>query len=146
MPTRRRHVVSYRSGLEQINAKHLEIEGVPYEYEVLRIPFLQPAKIRQYTPDFLLLRNGILVETKGVFATEDRQKHILIKEQHPLIDLRFVFSNPRSKIYKGSTTTHAMWAEKHGFLWAAKLIPQQWIDEPVNTKALKYIEQLRRKK
>lgn len=146
MPNQRRHVVSYRSGLEQINAEHLRVEGVPYEYEVLRIPFLQPAKMRQYTPDFLLLRNGILIETKGQFATEDRQKHILIREQHPLIDLRFVFSNPRAKIYKGATTTHAVWAEKHGFLWAAKLIPQAWIEESVNKKSLDYINKLRSKK
>ena len=61
-------------------------------YETQKIPFLQPEKKRSYTPDFWL-PNNIVVETKGFFTVQDRQKHIWIKEQYPKLDLRFVFSN-----------------------------------------------------
>ena len=33
------------------------------------------------------------------------------------------------KIYKGSKTSHADWAERHGFDWAHKKIPVEWFDE-----------------
>ena len=33
------------------------------------------------------------------------------------------------KISKQSKTTYGMWCEKHGFLYAAKVVPQEWIDE-----------------
>ncbi len=64
-----------------------------------------------------------MVETKGRFLTADRQKHILIKDQHPALDIRFVFSNPNTRISKQSKTTYAMWCETHGFLYAPKTIP-----------------------
>lgn len=85
-----------------------------------------------YTPDFVLA-NGIIVETKGRFITSDRQKHLMIKEQHPDLDIRFVFSNPNSKLYKGSKTTYADWCDKHGFKWAKEEIPLEWIKERKGT-------------
>ncbi|MBZ5882545.1 endonuclease I, partial [Escherichia coli] len=60
---------------------------------------------------------------------EDRQKHLLINAQHPELDIRFVFSNPKARISKTSQTTYADWCERHGFKYAAKVIPQEWIDE-----------------
>jgi hypothetical protein len=119
----------YRSGLERRIAEQLDTEGIEYEYESLKIPFLQPAKPRTYTPDFIL-PNGIIIETKGRFLTADRQKHILIKEQHPDLDIRFVFSNSKNRINKGSPTTYAMWCERYGFLYAVGFIPIQWLQEP----------------
>jgi hypothetical protein len=89
---------------------------------------VKPEKKAKYTPDFLL-PNGIIVETKGRFLTEDRQKHLLIQAQHPELDIRFVFSNSRARISKASSTTYAMWCEKHGFRYADKLIPQAWLME-----------------
>jgi len=47
----------------------------------------------------------IYIETKGRFLAKDRTKHILVQEQYPDIDLRFIFSNSRQKLYKGSSTT-----------------------------------------
>jgi hypothetical protein len=102
---------------------------VPVCYEQVSIPFVQPAQDRHYTPDFLLKHNGILIETKGVFDSADRKKHLLVKAQYPDLDIRFVFSNAYDKIYKGSKTSHAAWCEKHGFQWAHREIPQAWIDE-----------------
>ena len=69
------------------------------------------------------------METKGLLSPEDRKKHILIKKQFPHLDIRFVFSNPNQKLYKGSPTTYAMWCKKKGFLYAQKLTPFQWLRE-----------------
>jgi hypothetical protein len=125
----------YRSGLENLNARFLTEQGVDFKYETIKIPFVEPSKKRTYTPDFLL-PNGIFIETKGRFTTADRQKHLLIKEQYgDKYDIRFVFSSSSAPIYKGANTTCAMWAEKHGFKWASRSIPREWIKEKgkVNT-------------
>lgn len=117
-----------RSGLEEAICETLNKKGVAYEYETLKLKYTQPAKIRTYTPD-ILLPNGIVVELKGRFLSEDRAKHLLIKQQYPEMDLRFVFSNSRTKISKRSPTTYAMWAEKNGFQFADKEIPDAWLKE-----------------
>lgn len=109
-------------------SRELDALSVPYEYEKDKIAYQQPVKHRKYTPDFKL-PNGIYIETKGRFLTADRQKHLLIKEQHPDLDIRFVFSNSNSKISKGSPTSYADWCEKYGFLYADKSIPLEWIKE-----------------
>lgn len=120
----------FRSGLEELVAQQLEANNIPVKYEdpESKIKYEKPARNATYTPDFEL-PNGIIVETKGRFVTADRQKHILIKAQHPEKDIRFVFSNSRSRISKTSQTTYAMWCEKHGFLYADKLIPEAWLKE-----------------
>ena len=118
----------FRSGLEESVAAQLEAAGVPFEFEELVITYTRPARQSRYTPDFIL-GNGIIVETKGRFLTADRQKHLLVKEQHPEADIRFVFSNSRTTISKRSRTTYGMWCEKHGFKYADKAIPGQWLNE-----------------
>ena len=107
----------------------LTARGVSYRYEEVKVAYLKPASKHKYTPDFIL-PNGVVVETKGIFDLADRQKHLLVKAQHPALDIRFVFSRSKSPIRKGSPTTYAAWCSKHGFLFADKLIPQAWIDEP----------------
>lgn len=119
----------YRSGLEERNVAELTSKGVNFSYEKRKIEYDKPARKAKYTPDFELHDNGIIVETKGRFVTADRQKHLLVKEQHPHLDIRFVFSNPNQRISKTSKTTYAMWCEKHGFKFAKGSIPQVWIDE-----------------
>jgi hypothetical protein len=117
----------YRSGLEALIAEQLESLSIPVEYETFKITY-EVNESRKYTPDYLL-PNGIIIESKGRFVTADRKKHLLIKKQHPKIDIRFVFSNSKAKIAKGSFTTYAEWCKANGFLYADKLIPQEWIDE-----------------
>jgi len=119
---------SFRSGLEESILKDLAAVGVNDCYETIKIPYLVPETNRTYTPDFVL-PNGIIIESKGMFPTEDRQKMKLVKEQNPELDIRMVFSNPNAKIYKGSPTSHAKWCETHGFKWAKKTIPLEWIQE-----------------
>jgi len=125
----RQHKASpYRSGLEDKIAAQLERAGVAFSYEVDKIKYTKPASNHTYTPDWKL-PNGIFIESKGLFSADDRKKHLLVKEQHPDIDIRFVFSNSKTKICKGSKTTYAAWCMKNGFLFADKLIPEAWIKE-----------------
>lgn len=118
----------YRSGLEEAVAADLASRGVVAEYEKKRIEYLVPEKKRRYTPDFEL-PNGIFVETKGRFVTADRTKHLDIRASRPELDIRFVFTNPNARISKTSKTTYANWCDKHGFLWAKKVVPDEWLHE-----------------
>lgn len=120
----------FRSGLEEQVAAQLERLGIPVAFESIKIGYSVPERKARYTPDFPL-PNGIIIETKGRFLTADRQKHLLIKKQHPELDIRFVFSNSKAKISKTSNTTYADWCRKHGFQFADKLIPLGWVKEPL---------------
>jgi len=50
-----------------------------------------------------------------------------VKKQWPKMDIRFVFQNANNKLNKRSKTTYAQWADKHGFPWAHKRIPEEWL-------------------
>ena len=127
---------SWRSGLEGKVGAELEARGVKVYYEVVVVSYEKPAQKSRYTADFFL-PNGIIIETKGWFVTADRKKHKLIKEQHPNLDIRFVFSNPNAKIGKLSKTTYAKWCDDNGFKWAKASIPDEWLDEPTDRLRLK---------
>ena len=118
----------YRSGLEDKISDQLKEAGVTFEYETFKIKYTVPETLHTYTPDFIL-PNGIIVESKGRFVVADRKKHLYVQKQHPDLDIRFVFSNSKAKISKGSKTTYANWCNKNGFLFADKLIPEEWINE-----------------
>ena len=117
--------MAFRSGLEERVADLMCELGVKYEYESTKVPYIIQ---HIYTPDFLL-PNGIYLECKGYWEPEDRRKIKNVKEQHPELDIRFVFSNSRSRISKKSETTYAMWSEKYGFKFADKHIPLEWLNE-----------------
>ena len=121
----------YRSGLEERTAKYLRSLKVKFTYEKMKIKW-QDLRYRTYTPDFVL-DNGIIIETKGRFIPSDRSKHLRIREQHPDLDIRFIFSNPNARLYKGSKSTYASWCEKYGFKYAKEKIPVEWIKERKGT-------------
>ena len=121
----------HRSGLEDKVSDELKSRGIDGEYEKHQIQYTKPATNHTYKPDFRL-PNGIFVETKGRFTLEDRKKHLLIKQQKPELDIRFVFQNPNAKLTKKSKTTYGMWADKNGFKWSNKDIPDEWINEEPN--------------
>ena len=118
----------FRSGLEKALSKQLEEAGLEIRYEEMEIAYTEPATKHTYTPDFVL-PNDIIIESKGRFLLEDRKKHLLVKAQHPELDIRFVFSRSATPIYKGSPTTYAKWCEKNGFKYADKRIPVEWLTE-----------------
>jgi hypothetical protein len=119
----------FKSGLEEKVAEQLEKVGLRVAYEEKIIPYTIPETPHKYHADFEL-PSGIIIETKGRFLPADRKKHELIKKQHPHLDIRFVFTNSKAKISKTSKTSYADWCLKHGFQFADKLIPQEWLKEP----------------
>jgi len=128
MARRIKQINGYRSGFENKVASALSEQKIKFQYEVTQIEYIKPQTNHKYTVDFTL-PNGILIETKGRWTTEDRKKHILIKDQHPELDIRFVFQNPNGKIRKGSKTSYGDYCDKHGILWADKEIPNKWLLE-----------------
>ena len=118
----------FRSGLEERIAQDLLEAGVDFSYEDQVIHYVKPEKVARYTPDFVL-ENNIIIEVKGRFLTADRQKHLLVKKQHPDKDIRFVFSRSKERISKKSKTTYADWCTKHGFKFADEKIPDEWLKE-----------------
>ena len=130
----------YRSGLEEKTAKSLEEMGVPFTFETLKIPYIIPASNHKYTPDFIITTKSgktLIIETKGIWTYQDRLKHLLIREQHPELDIRFVFDRSKSKISKVSVTTYADICNGMGrgkfkgttWQYADKRIPEEWIEE-----------------
>ena len=119
----------YRSGLEKDTASYLRKHKVKFTYEEEKIKW-EDFKVRTYTPDFIL-ENGIIIETKGRFVTADRRKHKLIKKQYgDEYDIRFLFSNPNTKLSKVSKTTYAQWCRRHGFQYAkGPEVPASWLQE-----------------
>jgi len=126
------HLLGFRSGLEEQHSAQLTAQGVPYDYEKHKVMYVVPSRVASYTPDFYLRHNGIVVETKGRFEAADREKHLLIRAQHPALDIRFVFSRSKTPIRTGSPTTYADWCNTHGFQFADKFIPQSWLIEPLD--------------
>lgn len=127
-PRAKRASYSWRSGLEKDFAAALTKMKVKFTFEERKIKYVKPKQECTYTPDFEL-ENGIIIETKGRFVSDDRKKHLLVKEQHPELDIRFIFSNSRSKLYKGSKSTYGSWCEQHGFQYHDKEIPIEWLKE-----------------
>lgn len=127
---------TFRSGLEEKIAQQITTHGKQkYTFEKFFLPYTKPETAHKYTPDFCL-QNGIIVETKGLFQTADRQKMKRIRELYPDLDIRFVFSNANARIAKKSKTTYAMWAEANGFKWAHRDIPEAWLNEPPEVRRI----------
>jgi len=105
-----------RSKLELKFEEILLENKAEYDYEVTVIPYIVPESTHKYTVDWTLL-NGPLIETKGYLSDhQERNKYVLLKQQYPDLDLRFVFDNP-NKLCGGTKYSHAKWADRHGFVW-----------------------------
>lgn len=117
----------YRSGLEIKVKDYLKERKVKFKYEAIKIEW-EDLMYRTYTPDFIL-PNGLIIEVKGRFTSDDRRKHVAIKKQHPDLDIRFVFESSKRKLSKGAKTTYAGWCEKNKFLYADRVIPEEWLNE-----------------
>lgn len=128
-----------RSALEVDVKGSLESQGCLFLYEPVNIPYDSPGL---YKPDFVLTQQAIIVEAKGEFKTEDRRKMLLVKAQYPDLDIRFVFSRSSSRIGTRSKTTYAMWCERHGFPYADKLVPAEWLTHNPTQKAQEVLAKL----
>tara|TARA_R110002051_G_scaffold208626_1_gene274561 strand:- start:30 stop:470 length:441 start_codon:yes stop_codon:yes gene_type:complete len=127
MTKRRHNPRRYRSGLEKEVAAYLKPIQKKIRYETLKIEW-EDLRYRTYTPDFIL-DNGIIIEVKGLFDSEDRNKHIQVRKQHPELDIRFIFSNAKAKLYKGAKSRYFEWCDKNDFMCAHRIIPEEWLKE-----------------
>ena len=117
-------MANYRSGLEERFGKLLDKQGVPFLYEVEKFAYVTESK---YTPDFFL-PNGVIIEAKGFFKPSDRRKMLAVKQQHPELDIRFVFQR-NNTISKNSKTTYGDWADKYNFPWCIfPDVPTHWYE------------------
>ncbi len=133
----------FRSGLEEKIAADLNSASVAFTFEEHVLVYEVPARMAKYTPDFVL-ESGVIIETKGRFVSEDRKKMKLIKEQHPNLDIRFLFSNANTRISKKSSTSYGMWCEKFGFKYATKTIPEDWLNEPADLNKIAAIRKFKK--
>ena len=92
-------------------------------------------EVKKYTPDWTVVvkeptatrsSKVVYIEYKGVLDKVTRKKMLLVKKQHPALDIRIVFQRGKNKIYKGSKTTYMMWAKQHGFICADNEVPKSW--------------------
>ena len=119
-----------RSTLEERVMHNLDGRGVAYEYEPCKLPYTVE---RNYIPDLLI--GDVYVEVKGYFRQDAQRKMRSIREQHPNLDIRFLFQRGNSPVQgskkrkDGTRMTCGEWAERHGFVWAeGEEIPDEWID------------------
>lgn len=131
----------WHSGLEEKIGVYLTQLEVDFDFEQLTLTYEVPSRTAKYTPDYVLA-NGIIIESKGRFVTADRQKMLLVKKQHPDLDIRFVFSRSKDRISKQSKTTYGMWCDKHGYLYADVYPPHEWLHEPPNRASLAALARL----
>lgn len=117
----------FKSMLEVKIAEELESMGYPVFYEVDKLEYVVPETRRKYIPDFSI--NGIYLEGKGRFTSEDRKKMLLVKKNNPTAIIYIIFERPHDKLDKRSKTTKAMWCDKNGFKWCdiKDGIPKKWL-------------------
>lgn len=120
--------MEHRSKFEDRIAK----EYPNLEYECIKLKYTIPTTNHLYIPDFkLVTKSGkiIWIEAKGLFTPKDRKKMLLVKNQYPDLDIRFLFQNPNVKISKTSQTTAAEWCMKNGFLFGNLDTIKKWQEE-----------------
>lgn len=116
----------FKSKWEGQVAEQIEKYGLPILYEHDKIVYIVPESEHKYNPDFGIAK-GVYIEAKGKWTSEDRKKHVLLKEQHPDLKIYIVFQNANQKIRKGSKTSYGDWATKHGIEWSHKQIKKEWL-------------------
>lgn len=117
-------------GEVRFDRDYLEGTGIDAVYEPVKFEYVVE-ETRKYTPDWrIIYRKGkktLFIEYKGVLDGRSRKLLKLVKKYHPEIDFRLVFEAASNKIYRGSKTTYAKWADQHGFPWANNCLPKEWL-------------------
>ena len=121
----------FKSQFESTVAQSLTRQGIGFEYEPYNIPYLVQ---RNYKPDFVLA-NGIIIECKGWFESEDQRKMRAVTTANPTLDIRMLFMRLAGKV-QGSNMTNAQWCEKYGFYCAEQRIPKDWLYEDTRENKL----------
>lgn len=121
----------FKSIFEADIAKYLDGKNLPINYEPDTFDYIRKAT---YTPDWKI-SDTVYVESKGHLTQANRSNLIAFKQQHPEVEIILLFADSRNKLYRGSKTTYAEWAEKHGFRWAdwnKHKFPEKWFTDANN--------------
>ena len=120
-----RGLINFRSMFEE---KIWDAAGrsAKLDYEPYFIPYIMRGS---YLPDFIILKNGIIIEAKGYLDTASCKKMLAVKRSNPDLDIRFVFMDANGKRNKKAKLRNWEWAEKHNFPWAEGTIPEAWLKE-----------------
>ena len=119
-----------RSNFERVVASELMLAGIDYEYEAFELEYHQRIRsgycsqcdgeevyrVRKYTPDFWIPKHNVVIEAKGKFTAENRQKMLDVIKDWPDIDFRMYFMY-NNKVEKKSKIRYSDWAEKHGVVY-----------------------------
>lgn len=118
--------IEYRSGFEVRVAKALAKLGIEFEYEPYKLVYYKK-KIGSkcgdcgstniqvkaaYTPDFVLA-NGIIIEAKGRFTSENRTRMLGIIGSNPDLDIRMCFQYD-NWLTKKKAKKYSGWCEQKG--------------------------------
>ena len=122
----------FRSKFEAAVAASLKERGAAFNYEAVVLPYVIQSI---YTPDFIL-PNGVIVETKGVFDSDDRRKMVAVRDAHPDLDIRLCFQRASVRLARTPRSlTYWQWAERNGFLWCEGTIPTSWLTDAIQVPA-----------
>jgi hypothetical protein len=130
----------FRSGLELEMGNWMSAHGLcgEFESERCKMTYMIPETKHRYTCDFILEKTDgtlMFIETKGLWEAKDRQKMLLLRSQHPDMDIRIVFQGDPYKKYigkKGGTSYADVCSGRArrsgGFDWPNFTIPFCWGD------------------
>jgi len=117
-----------RSKLEEQVAGTLDDYQISYEYESLKLPYVQPEVGRVYIPDFIL-KNGILLEVKGKLDVDARRKMKWVREHNPEEDIRFVFHRNNKLTRAKKSWRYSDWCRNNDYLCCfvapGRTVPEQ---------------------
>ena len=89
------------------------------------IPYRDNYRNLNYHPDFML-SNNIMIDVYDTFRGGDRKRYKLVKEQHPMIDIRVIFYLPNVRIPE-LETTYGCWCVENGIQYSVDSIPPSWL-------------------
>ena len=125
----------YRNKFESKTGEMLNANNIQFRYESERLAYTVSGK---YIPDFIIQTNRgktLYIETKGngrSFDAASRRKLIAVKLQHPDKDIRIVFYSDGAvgaTRKDGTRLRQSEWADKHGFKYSIREIPNEWLHE-----------------
>ena len=133
-----RKATGYRSGFEAEVGAALDPHGALSE--PVRIQYdLHLTGV--YKPDWLLPAQCIVLEAKGRFPKEDRDKLLLIKQQYPHLDIRLIFQSLTARTSPKIGQTYAQWASAHGFpCCKGPAVPEDWLSHKPSARSRKAFE------
>jgi hypothetical protein len=123
----------YRSWLEADVAHGLTQRKIDFEYETKKITYVEPVKVRTYTPDLILCDGRLIIEVKGRWTAIDRRKMSEVLEQNPDLNIKMLFHKDNT-ISRNSRTRYSDWCRKRQIDYHIGIdVPQEWIDSANKT-------------